>query len=101
MGVIEALLVIVIIGILAFTGWYVVKAKNNSNKSLNSATSASQNTPATSSTASTQLPSGSDNQSLQSDLSSIDTSQNQAASDNSSAGTALNDQQNEISVPTN
>lgn len=101
MAGLESLLILVIVGILAFTGWYVYKARQNSNKNLNNAASIGQTVPATYSKQSTTLSSGSDNQSLQGDLSSINTSQSQASQDYSSSSSAVNDQQNEISVPTN
>ena len=33
---VEALLILIVVGILGFTGWYVLKAKSNTDKSLNS-----------------------------------------------------------------
>lgn len=41
-GVVEALLVLVIVGILAFTGWFVWNAKQNADKSLDTATASAQ-----------------------------------------------------------
>lgn len=49
---------------------------------------------------STSLPAGSDNASLDSDLSSIQSSMNQTGNDQSGAENAINDNQQQISVPT-
>lgn len=97
---VETVLILVIVAILAGTGWYVYKARKNSDKNLSNATSASQSQTA-SQTPATTPPSATDNQSLQSDLDSINSAQSQASQDNNSAGAAVNDQQSEISVPTN
>lgn len=102
MALVESVLILVIVAILAFTGWYVYHARQNSNKNLSSAASTGQTESQTPGAAnSTTLSSGTDNSSLQSDLNSIGASQNQAAGDSNSANGAVNDQQNEISVPTN
>jgi len=103
MAGIESLLIVVIIAIIGLTGWYVYKTRQNSDKTLNSAATTSQaatKTEASTATPPAQLSAGSDNSSLQSDLSNINSSQSQAGSDSSAANAAVNDQQNEISVPT-
>ena len=99
MAALETVLILVIVAILAFTGWYVYKARKNSDKNLSNATSASQTARQT--PAATTPAGATDNQSLQSDLNGINSAQSQASQDNNSAGAAVNDQQSEISVPTN
>jgi hypothetical protein len=53
------------------------------------------------SSASGALPSGTSNADLASDLSSVQSSMNQEGTDQNSANSALNDQSQEITVPTN
>lgn len=99
-AIVESLLIIVVVGILGFTVWYVYHARQNSDKNLSNAAVSGQSTPVKPGASTPAMSSGTDNQSLQSDLNSVDSSQNQASQDNNSSGAAINDQQNEVSVPT-
>ncbi len=104
---IETILVLVIVGMVSFIGWYVYHARNNANKDLNSAASTSQSlTPASKEASSAAANAaittkGSDDASLSSDLNSANSSQDQASQDSTAAAGAVNDSQSQISVPTN
>lgn len=76
----------------------------NSNKSSVSSGSTAKSSPASSGSVPTKtvsLPAGSDDASLASDLNGIGSAINQEASDQNSANSALNDQSQEITIPTN
>lgn len=46
-GVVEGLLILIIVGILGFTGWYVWHSKNNANENLNAAANTNLSTSST------------------------------------------------------
>lgn len=102
-AIIELVLVLVMLGIVGFAGWYVVRAKHNANVALTNASNSTQAKPIVSTTApaATLSTAGTDNASLNSDLSSVNASQQQESSSAASANSGLNDQSSEISVPTN
>jgi hypothetical protein len=83
----------VLAGSLAAVALLFVLIPNSTNQTTGKITSSSP--------ASTQLPSGTSNSQLASDLSSVNSSINQESSDLNSANSALNDYQHEITVPTN
>ena len=100
----EAFLVLVLVGIIGFSGWYVMRARNNANAVLNKAADESSDSVTihhTTATAPATLAPGTDNNSLNSDLKNVTNSMTNENSDSSSSNAALNDQQNEIQVPTN
>jgi Flp pilus assembly protein TadG len=105
---IEAVLVIVIIGVIAFVGWDVLHAKTSSDKVLDAATKSSaapatatttKSTSTTASTASTQPAAGTDNTSLQTDLNSASAGNDQSNKDLGTTSGSLNDQSTFTSVP--
>ncbi|GEM_PF-1712985 len=109
---IEGVLIVVIIGIIGFAGWFVVHAKHNATTALNNAAASAQTTTASSKLANTTAAktvtpvattpaANTDNGSLDTDLNSINGSQTQESQDMSSTNTGLNDQQSKITVPTN
>lgn len=95
--IVEIIIVVVVLVALGLTGWLVHKKHSDkassSSKDANSTVVNSQSTSA--------VRAGTDNRSLQNDLTGITNSQNTAAQDGNQLNNALNDQQNEISVPTN
>lgn len=91
-----ALLVVVIVVVVVLAAWIVKRNRDNK-------TALVTNTAQTSTTASkppTTLPNGTDNASLDNDLNTVGTSINQGNQDLTNSNNALNDQQQEISVPT-
>lgn len=100
LAAVEAVLIAAIIVIIAGTGWYVFKARDSANKNLTSAADASQGSGSTASGSGNAAAADSD-QNLQNDLDAINSAQNTASQDASSANSAVNDQNSEISVPTN
>ena len=82
--------VIVVLVLIGFTAWRI-HDKHHTNTAANNTGSTAATTPSTTT----------DNGSLKTDLNGINSSLNTENQDNSTAGTALNDQQNEITVPTN
>jgi len=97
---IETILVIVIVGAIGFVGWYVYHSKQNSDAVLNTASTVSASTTGKKATTSSSQPAaGTDNQSLQSDLSGLATSNNQSNSDLSNSNSSLNDQSTFTTVP--
>ncbi len=99
-AIIEALLVVLIVAAVGFVGWYVWHARENANTSLTNATNISQSTSAKTATTSTPA-SKTDNGSLNTDLTSIGGSLNQAMQAQTAASNGLNDQQNQINIPAN
>ncbi len=93
---VEAILVLVIVGLIGYVGWYVAHAKHAADKTLNTAAS-------TTAGASTKpaLATGTDNSSLDSNLNAIGSSLNTSSSDSAASNSAVNDQSSEITVPTN
>jgi FtsZ-interacting cell division protein ZipA len=95
---------IVIIAIVVLVGWRVAVRNDKSTTKTVSPTAStagtSSTTPATSSTTPAISP-GTNNTSLTSDLNSVNAQLSGQSVDNSSVNAALNDQKNEITVPTN
>jgi hypothetical protein len=102
-GHIESLLVVVIVAIIGFTGWYVYHTKQNSDKALNAAASTSNNAGprfTKKATSSSPAASGStSNASLQTDQQSAASSANQGSKDLSASNDSLNDKSTLTSVP--
>lgn len=92
--VIEALLIIIILAIIAGTGWYVWHAKHNADDSLKNANANNQTTPNTPTKSTTDA-------ALNQDLNGINSSLNQGSKDQVDAASGLNDQNSEITIPTN
>jgi len=107
----HVLLGVVLIVIICLIGWRVYDLRHSSTKSttvLNTAASAPSTsttpTPSTAATSGTSTPTvsaGTDNSSLNTSLNNINSLLGSQASDSSSLSAALNDSQNEITVPTN
>lgn len=89
--------VVIILVAVAATGAIAWRHRNTSHKAA--ATTSSTTSAANPMTAA--LPSGADNASLQADLANLNSANAQDSQNISSANTAVNDQQNEITVPTN
>lgn len=96
-ALIEGILVLLVIGIVGFGGWKIYK---NHHKASPTAAVTSPSSHGTSAVAA-PLNSGTNNASLQSDLTNIDGSLSQQTNDQNAASNALNDQQHEVAVPTN
>jgi len=106
----HVLLGVVLIVIICLIGWRVYDLRHSNPKSttvLNTAASApstTTTTPSTAATSNTSAPTvnaGTDNSSLNTSLNNINSLLGSQASDSSSLSAALNDSQNEITVPTN
>lgn len=93
---VETVLVLVILVIIGFVGWYVVHTKHNTDKDLGIRGSSTQ---AGSNTAGQKTATGTDNQSLQSDLGGIDSANNQTTKDLNSSNNGLSDSSTFTSVP--
>lgn len=52
---VEGLLILIIVGLIGFTGWYVWQAKQNADKTLNAAATTASNTPKTIKNSSQQI----------------------------------------------
>lgn len=91
-GVMEIVLIVVIVGLAALVGWELLGTRQTETRSTASKPTASPMK---------HLSQGSDNTSLETDMQSI--TSNLSASDNSleASNTAVNDSQNQITVPTN
>lgn len=93
----ETALVIVIVAIIGFVGWYVYHTKQNSDKALNTSNSAG---PRFTYQKTSTAPSGStSNASLQTDQQGAASSANQGSKDLSASNDSLNDQSTMTSVP--
>lgn len=88
---VETLLVLVIIAIIGFVAWFVVHAKHNTDKTLSTAGS-SQN-------GSAKTGNGTDNQSLQDDLSGINGADDQTTKDLNASNSGLNDSSTFTTLP--
>jgi|GEM_PF-1890045 len=82
---------VIVLAVVGFAGYTVVKHHNKTNKNGTSQTASGQQ--------STTLSSGTDDNSLDSDMNSINSSANQESNESNTVTSGLNDQQ--ISVPTN
>jgi hypothetical protein len=96
--VLHVLMGVVVVAVIVFVGWRIAERHKNTSVAVTSPVSST--TAATAATA-TPLAAGTNNSSLSSDLSNINGSLTQSSQDSSSANSAINDQQNEIVVPTN
>lgn len=100
-GHVEIVLLVVVVALIGFVGWFVYHAKQNADQTLNAASTTStsaqpnfaKNKNATSTTASTS------NTSLQSDLQDATSAANQGNKDMSSTNTSLSDQSTFTSIP--
>jgi uncharacterized protein HemX len=101
MGHVETALIVVVVVIIGFVGWFVYRAKHNADQALNTANTTSigaaprfaknKNTAATNA--------GTTNASLQSDLQAATSSANQGSKDISTTNNSLSDQSTFTSVP--
>ncbi len=92
-AILETVLVLVIIAMIGFVGWFVIRAKHNTDKTLSTATAQTVSAgPAASS-------GGTDNQSLQSDLNGINNANDQAAKDLNTSNSGLNDSSTFTALP--
>jgi prepilin-type N-terminal cleavage/methylation domain-containing protein len=96
---VEIILVIVIIVLIAGVGWYAYHRRHEHKATVITNPTATKTT--TMNPNLQPLSSGTDNQSLSSDLTNIQGSMNQDNQNLNSSNAAVNDQQNEITVPTN
>jgi uncharacterized protein HemX len=101
-GHLEGVLVIVIVAVIGFVGWYVYHTKQNSDTALNNAASTSNGagprfTKNTKSTAAANA--STSNASLQTDQQSAASSANQGSKDLSASNDGLSDQSTLTSVP--
>ena len=92
------ILIIVLVVAIGAGSWFVMH-RHHSTTASTAHTAATTSAPASSTT--TPLTAGTDNASLQTDLTNINSTMQQSSQDSTSANSAINDQQNEISVPTN
>lgn len=86
-GSVELLLVIIIVAIIGFVGWYVARAKHNTDKTLGTAGSSQVSG------------SGTDNQSLDSDLNGINNANSQSSRDLNASSSAINDNSTFTALP--
>jgi flagellar basal body-associated protein FliL len=93
-----SVLVVAIVGVGGLGAWKIHEHDKASTTAK--ATTAIPTTP-TYQAVTAPLPTGTDNASLQNDLSNVNSSFNQQTSDQTTVNGAVNDQQNEITVPTN
>jgi hypothetical protein len=99
---IEAVLVVVVLAIAGGTGLYVYHTKHASDKLLNAAASESADATTPKTKKATSVPTtGSDNASLQTALNGVNSSITQSNQDGTNDNSALNDSQQEVTVPTN
>lgn len=99
-----ALLGVVLVAAVVVVGWRVKndnKAANTANTPPTSNSTATTPNSTSNSSAAATIPAGTSNSDLNNDLSSINSSISQDNSNASAANTAINDQQNQITVPTN
>lgn len=100
---VESVLVIVIVAVIGFVGWYVYQARQNSNKALDAATStgvAPRFANNSKKAAATSTNTGdTSNTSLQSDLDGTTGAANQGSKDMSASNDSLNDKSTLTSVP--
>ncbi len=99
---VETVLVIVIVAIIGFVGWFVYHAKQNTDKSLNAANTTSNNAGpqfTTSKQATASNAGDTSNASLQSDLQGASSSANQGSKDLTATNDSLNDKSTLTSVP--
>jgi uncharacterized protein HemX len=102
-GHLEAILVVVIVAVIGFVGWYVYHAKQNTDKSLDAANSTSNNTgprfTSKSQKAASSNSGDTSNASLQSDLQSASGSTTQSSKDLAASNNSLNDTSTMTTVP--
>lgn len=91
---VEGLLILLIIGIIGFVGWYVMRAKNDTDNNLGAAANSSQTAGN-----SGKSGNGTDNQSLENNLNGINTSSNQTTKDLSASDSSLHDNSTFTSLP--
>jgi predicted negative regulator of RcsB-dependent stress response len=100
---IETILVLVIVAVIGFVGWFVYHAKQTTDKSLNAANTTSNNAGPKFTTkkqaAASSNTGGTSNANLQSDLQTASSSANQGSKDLSAANSSLSDQSTLTSVP--
>ncbi|HZL07568.1 MAG TPA: hypothetical protein VFC50_00030 [Candidatus Dormibacteraeota bacterium] len=100
---IETILVIVIVAVIGFVGWFVYHAKQTTDKSLNAANTTSNNAGPKFTTkkqaAASSNTGDTSNASLQSDLQTASSNASQGSKDLSAANTSLSDQSTLTSVP--
>jgi uncharacterized protein (UPF0333 family) len=98
---VEALLIVVIVAVVAGTGFYVFHAKHTSDKVLSAANhETAANAPAAAK-ATTSTTATSSDPTLTSDMNNVNASLNQSNQDAANSNSALNDSQSEVTVPTN
>jgi predicted negative regulator of RcsB-dependent stress response len=93
---VTVLVVVVVLAVVGLVGWEVAMHHNKTTKLSSSKASSTQLSAIPS--ANTK---SADNNSLQASLNGIDSSMNTEANDGSATNNALNDQQSEVTVPTN
>ncbi|HSX08463.1 MAG TPA: hypothetical protein VLG11_06245 [Candidatus Saccharimonadales bacterium] len=91
-SVLAGLIVVAVVALIGFTGWRIHEHRKQTKETAQTAASTTTGQASKSDTS---------NADLQSDLNGIDGSMNQAAQDGDSATNALNDSQNEVSIPIN
>jgi uncharacterized protein HemX len=95
-AILYAVLAIVVVAAVGLSAWRIHKHHQTQKSATTAASSTTSNTAV-----SAPLAPGSNNSSLQSDLTNINGSLTQQTADQNASNTAINDQQSEISVPTN
>ena len=99
-GHLEMALLVVIVAIIGFVGWFVYHAKQNADQTLNTASaSATSAGPHFAKTKSTTASASTNNASLQSDLQAATSAANQGNKDISTTNSSLADQSTLTSVP--
>lgn len=102
-SVVESVLIVVIVAMIGFVGWYVFNAQKKTNTVLNTVTTptntSSQAATTSKSATTSNSPGASDNAALEANLNSITSSSAQSNQDLNSATIAINDKSTFTSVP--
>jgi uncharacterized protein HemX len=99
-GHLEAALIVVVVAIIGFVGWYVYHAKQNTDRALNTTNNSTGTQTGSGKNKTQPAPAAStSNASLQSDLQAASSAANQGNKDMSTANTSLGDQSTFTSVP--
>ena len=97
---VEGVLVVIVVAVIGFVGWYVYHTKQNSDTALNAATTTSNNAgPRFGSTSQAGNSGSTSDQNLQADLNSTNTDVTHSDQSLNTANTSLNDQSTFTSVP--
>jgi len=95
----EIILIVLVVVVVGLVAWKIKKDHDDKKTATIGGTTATSST--TSVPVTSPLQSGTDNASLSSDLTNINSGLSQTNQDGAASNTAINDQQQEITVPTN